>query len=84
MTTKLTLTIKDKAISSAKKYAKTKGKSLSHLVESYLKSITANTEKGSEENILPKVSKLMGAIKLPIDFDYKAELGDALTKKYAK
>ncbi|MEO6869719.1 MAG: DUF6364 family protein, partial [Ginsengibacter sp.] len=38
MTTKLTLTIEDKVISSAKKYAQKKGKSLSHLVENYLKS----------------------------------------------
>ena len=38
MTTKLTLTIEEKVISSAKKYAQKKGKSLSNLVENYLKS----------------------------------------------
>ena len=41
MTTKLTLTIEDKVIDSAKEYAKLKGKSLSHLVENYLKSISS-------------------------------------------
>ena len=42
MTTKLTLTIEEKVISSAKKYAQKKGKSLSNLVENYLKSISSN------------------------------------------
>jgi hypothetical protein len=40
MTTKLTLTMEDKVISSAKKYARQKGKSLSDIVENYLKSIS--------------------------------------------
>lgn len=84
MTTKLTLTIEDKVIDSAKRYAQKKGKSLSHLVENYLKSITIETKENKEESISPKVLKLMGVIKLPNDFDYKTELGNALSKKYAK
>lgn len=84
MTTKLTLTIEDKVIESAKKYAQKKGKSLSHLVENYLKSISSNPKENNEEIISPKVLKLMGVIKLPGDFDYKSELSNALTKKYAK
>lgn len=82
MTTKLTLTIEDKVISSAKKYAQKKGKSLSHLVENYLKSISAK-----DTNSVPvsqKVLKLRGIIKLPDDFDYKNELTNALAKKYKK
>ena len=82
MTTKLTLTIEDKVISSAKKYAQKKGKSLSHLVENYLKSVSARDLSGPP--ISPKVSKLMGIIKLPNGFDYKTELTDALAKKYKK
>ena len=82
MTTKLTLTIEDKVIDSAKKYAQKKGKSLSHLVENYLKSIT--TKENKEGAISPKVLKLMGVIKLPKDFDYKRELGNALAKKHTK
>lgn len=82
MTTKLTLTMDDEVISSAKKYAQKKGKSLSHLVENYLKTIS-----GTEINnpvISPKVSKLRGVIKLPDDFDYKSELVNALSRKYKK
>ena len=82
MTTKLTLTIEDKVISSAKKYAQRKGKSLSHLVENYLKSI--GTKDTGTHVISPKVSKLRGIIKLPNDFDYKTELSNALSKKYIK
>jgi hypothetical protein len=80
MTTKLTLTMEDEVIDSAKKYARKKGKSLSDIVENYLKSITANEEK--TKALSPKVTSLMGVIKLPEDFDYKKELGNALVKKY--
>ena len=82
MTTKLTLTIEDKVIVSAKKYAQKNGKSLSHLVENYLKSITV---KEADSTILSqKVTKLMGVIKLADDFDYKSALSNSLSKKYAK
>ena len=80
MTTKLTLTIDDKVIDSAKKYARQKGKSLSDIVENYLKSIS--THEITTEDISPKVAKLKGVIKLPEDFDYKKEIGNALVKKY--
>lgn len=80
MTTKLTLTIDDTVIDSAKKYARRKGKSLSGIVENYLKSISVQDE--TAPALSPKVAKLMGAIKLPEDFDYKKELGSALLKKY--
>ena len=84
MTTKLTLTIEDKVIVSAKRYAQKNGKSLSHLVENYLKSISPDTKENKEESISPKVLKLMGVVKLAKDFDYKTELGNALAKKYSK
>lgn len=80
MTTKLTLTIDDSVINSAKKYAREKGKSLSDIVENYLKSIT--TQENTEDHLAPKVTELMGAVKLPNDFDYKKELGSILNKKY--
>lgn len=82
MTTKLTLTMEDTVINSAKKYAQKNGKSLSHLVENYLKSVTAKEPK--EAVLSQKVSKLMGVIKLPDDYNYKSELGKILAKKYSK
>ncbi len=80
MTTKLTLTIEDKVINTAKMYAKKRGKSLSHLVENYLKSISVVDK--DEIAISPKVLKLLGIIKLPDAFDYKTDLAKALAKKY--
>lgn len=82
MTTKLTLTIEEKIISSAKKYAKKEGKSLSNLVENYLKSISSGET--NLQSLSPTVTKLMGVIKLPQDFDYKKEMGESLSKKYKK
>lgn len=81
MTTKLTLTIDDSVINAAKKYARKKGNSLSGIVENYLKSITTVGE--APITLSPKVKKLMGVVKLPDDFDYKKELGNALAKKYS-
>lgn len=82
MTSKLTLSIDDRVIVSAKKYAKLRGQSLSGLVENYLKSISAQ-EPGSYK-IPPRVKKLTGRIKLPKDFDYRKELENALARKYLK
>lgn len=72
MTTKLTLTVEKEVIQRAKLYARHTGRSLSELIEQYLESLTAeNTDK---EKLSPALKKIVGAVKLPIDFDEKAEL----------
>jgi hypothetical protein len=81
MTTKLTLTIEDAVIDSAKKYARQKGKSLSDIVENYLKSIIVSDE--STPALSPRVAKLMGSVKLPEDFDYKVDIGKILKEKHS-
>ena len=80
MTTKLTLTIDDSVVDAAKTYARNNGKSLSAMVENYLKSLTEGEKTNTK--LSPKVAKLLGSIKLQDDFDYKKELGDALLEKY--
>jgi hypothetical protein len=80
MTTKLTLTIDDSVIVQAKKYAKTSGKSLSDIVENYLMTLT--TKESKEEEISPRILKLLGVIELPEDFDYKKSLTEGLSRKY--
>ena len=77
MITKLTLTIDDSIIREAKLYAQSKNKSLSHLVENYLKSLVRVADK--PESIDPAILKLKGKLKLPEDFDYKKELANALS-----
>ena len=81
MTTKLTLTIDEQIIAQAKEYAKSQGRSLSKLIENYLRSVTA--ENYSQEDISsPIVNELHGSLKVPQDFDYKEALKEALNEKY--
>jgi hypothetical protein len=82
MTTKLTLTVEKEIIESAKIYAKLNGRSLSALIENYLKALV--NKEHSDEDFSPKVKELMGSIKMPKDFDYKKELSEAISKKYSK
>ncbi|HEY8935887.1 MAG TPA: DUF6364 family protein [Cyclobacteriaceae bacterium] len=82
MTTKLTLTIEEKVIKTAKSYAQKKGRSLSDLVENYLKTL-ASKDKPSEE-LSPRVKRLVGSVKLPKDFDYKKALEEEIQKKHNK
>ena len=80
MNTKLTLTIEQSVIKKAKSYAKEKGRSLSDIIENYLKAIT--TEQRIVEDISPLVSSLRGSFKSPESFDYKKELSKGLSEKY--
>ena len=80
MNTKLTLTIEQSIIEKAKAYAKEKGRSLSDIVENYLKAITK--EQRVSQEISPLVKSLLGSFKAPKDFDYKSELSKGLVKKY--
>ncbi|OQX80377.1 MAG: hypothetical protein B6D61_02110 [Bacteroidetes bacterium 4484_249] len=80
MNTKLTLTIEQSIIEKAKLYAKDKGRSLSDIIENYLKAIT--TEKRVVEDISPLVNSLRGSFKAPESFDYKKELSKGLSEKY--
>ena len=83
MITKLTLTIEEEVIDSAKDYTKSKGKSLSKIVENYLRLISSKEQK-SEFILSPKLSKLLGVISLPEDFDYKSEMSKIIPDKYIK
>lgn len=80
MNTKLTLTIEQSIIERAKSYAKGKGRSLSEIIENYLKAITS--EQKATEDISPITKSLRGSFKAPDNFDYKNELSKALKEKY--
>jgi formiminotetrahydrofolate cyclodeaminase len=79
MTTKLTLTVEKSVIERAKSYAKNTGRSLSELIENYLDNITNESK---EENLSPKLRKIVGAVKLPKDFDEKKELRSYFENKH--
>lgn len=81
MSTKLTLTIDKDVIEKAKRYARKRERSLSAMVENYLKSLV-DTEKDSNSELSPIVKSLKGSFNLPENFDYKKELADRLSEKY--
>lgn len=83
MNTKLTLTIEQSIIEKAKKYARKKERSLSDLIESYLKALTTEENITKvEDELSPTLKSLKGSFKMSINFDYKKELSDRLTEKY--
>lgn len=82
MNTKLTLTIEQSVIDRAKRYASKRERSLSDLIENYLKALTSGANNNNGDEITPIVKSLRGAFKLPKNFDYKKELTDRLSEKY--
>jgi hypothetical protein len=77
MNTKLTLTIDKTLIEKAKKYSKAKGRSLSEIVENYLKVIISD-ESAKVTETSPITKALRGSFKAPEGFDYKDELAKRL------
>ena len=79
MSTKLTLTVEKSVIERAKVYAKSTGKSLSEIIETYLKTITQETP---IDELSPKLKKIVGVVNLPEDFNEKEALRSAIEKKH--
>jgi len=82
MNTKLTLTIEQEIIKRAKDYAKEKNRSLSDIIENYLKVLTKEEKQQKEKKLNPVVSSLKGSFRMPKNMDYKKELRNRLEEKY--
>lgn len=82
MNTKLTLTIERDIIERAKSYAKNKNRSLSDIIENYLKILTEKEQKSKDQRLNPIVESLKGSFKMPKNMDYKKELRNRLEEKY--
>ncbi|WP_416441772.1 DUF6364 family protein [Leeuwenhoekiella sp. A16] len=82
MNTKLTLTIEQEIIKRAKDYAKEKNRSLSDIIENYLKVLTKEEKQQKDKKLNPVVSSLKGSFKMPKNMDYKKELRNRLEEKY--
>ncbi len=86
MNTKLTLNIEEDIIEKAKEYAKSKNRSVSKLVEEYLRSLAfAKTQKKDKPLSLEPITKeLVGMIKVknPEKINYKDILTKSLIEKY--
>lgn len=83
MNTKLTLSIDKNVITRAKNYARNKNKSLSQIIEDYLKSISKN-EKNIPvlEEIPPITQSLSGILKGKPEIDFKNDISDYMMRKH--
>jgi formiminotetrahydrofolate cyclodeaminase len=79
MTSKLTLTVEKSIIERAKVYAKNTGRSLSEIIENYLETITQDN---GTDKISPKLKKIVGAVKLPKNYDEEKELRSYFENKH--
>ncbi|EKB50985.1 DUF6364 family protein [Cecembia lonarensis] len=82
MPKKLTLNVDETIIEKAKTYAHQTGRSLSSLVENYLRDLVAREQPNSL--IDEKISRLSGKIKLPEDFNEAEALRSFLEEKHLK
>ncbi len=84
MDTKLTLKLDKYVIDKAKKYASSQKRSLSRLVESYLKTLVDADDRQLEDDIKisPFVKSMQTGVNIPADLDYKKIYGDHLIEKY--
>ena len=84
MDAKLTLKLDKYVIDRAKEYAASQNRSLSRMIESYLKSLIEKEKPQSDDDIeiSPFVKSLRTSVKLPADYDYKKEYVDYLEEKY--
>lgn len=83
MNTKLTLSLEKEIIEQAKIYAKGTGRSLSEMVENYFRNLVSRSNNDNDEDeIDPKLKKLVGIIELPLDFDIKKAREEHYKEKY--
>jgi hypothetical protein len=80
MDKKLTLSLNAAIIEKAKEYAQSNGVSLSRMIENYL-SLLTEVEDPAEEVYSPTVTRLVGSVNLPDDFNYKSDYTDYLIEK---
>jgi hypothetical protein len=80
MNANLTLSLDRDTIEHAKNFARSRHKSLSRVVEDYLRQVTrAETQ---DEEITPLVAELSGVVSAENGERYGAEYADYLTEKY--
>jgi hypothetical protein len=80
MKRKLTLTIDERVVKTAKAYASRADKSVSELVEASLDGLDYDFP--IEKGLSAKLGKIAGAVKLPADFDERVELQGYLEGKH--
>ena len=83
MDAKLTLKLDKDLIEKAKAYASSNNKSLSYLIEIYLKSLVDKEDRDEEVIQISRFVKgLSSGVKVPVDVNYKKEYLDHLVEKH--
>lgn len=84
MDAKLTLKLDKYVIGKAKEYSISQKRSLSRMVESYLKTLIekSNSPEDDDIEISPFVKSMRTGIEIPADYDYKKAYIDHLVEKY--
>jgi len=84
MDTKLTLKLDKFVIEQAKEYAVSNKRSLSRIIESYLKSLINQDKKNTEDDIelTPFVKSMSTGVRIPADLDYKSEYLNYIAEKH--
>jgi hypothetical protein len=84
MDTKLTLKLDKFVIEQAKEYASTHKRSLSRIIETYLKSLINQDKRKNEDDfeISPFVKSMSTGVRIPSDLDYKSEYLNHMAEKY--
>lgn len=85
MQAKLTLTVDQEVIELAKEYAKDKSKSLSSIVEEYLKSLSTKKARKKKGEYSKLINELKGSVKIDsLEVNYRELLEDALIAKHLR
>jgi hypothetical protein len=84
MDTKLTLKLDKQVIDKAKAYASSHKRSLSGIIEAYLKTLVdrKKTQTDNDIEISPFVKSLRTGVKVPANIDYKEAYGNYLAEKH--
>lgn len=84
MDAKLTLKFDKQVVENAKEYAVKNNKSLSRIIESYLKLLTSQEKNSDAEEIIITdfVKSLSIKADLPVNYNYKEEYSHYLNEKY--
>lgn len=84
MDTKLTLKLDKSVIEQAKEYASSHKRSLSRIIEAYLKSLVNQNQKNDNDDIelSPFVKSMSTGVNIPTDINYKDEFLKHMDEKY--
>jgi hypothetical protein len=84
MDTKLTLKLDKFVIEKAKNYASSHKRSLSRIIESYLRSLISQDDPNETDEIRISsfVKSMSTGVSIPADLDYKKEYSDYLSDKH--